>query len=383
MTAMTRSVGILLMGLLTSASAFADFEIYGFAQLDYVQDFKRTDPKWISTFRPSTIPTQDGQFGSDGQAILSPRQSRLGAQGSWPTAGQNLKARIEFDFFGVGDNAGKVTPRLRHAYGEWGTVLAGQTWSNFMDIDGFPNIVDYWGPTGMVFIRTPQIRYTPVAGLNTVSVALENPSADLDGSLGAVSADNKAPDLSAKYRYSPEWGHLSVSGIVRYLGFDTPGVAGADPKDNVFGWGLNISTSYVIGSTNKLILSAVTGQGIANYMNDGGTDLAADGPPGDLQAKAVPLLGWVVYYDHHWSELWATSIGFSKTEVTNTDFQAANAYKFGEYSSVNMLYTPDKNILMGGEFLYGVREDKNGDRGEDYRLQFTFKYLFNNKWALL
>ncbi|WP_413575500.1 DcaP family trimeric outer membrane transporter [Bdellovibrio sp. HCB290] len=383
MAAMTKSVGMLLVGLLTSVSAYADFEVYGFAQLDYVQDFKRTDPDWISTLRPSTIPTQSDQYGSDGQAILSPRQSRLGVQGNWPASGQELKTRIEFDFFGVGDNAGKVTPRLRHAYGEWGTVLAGQTWSNFMDIDGFPKIVDYSGPTGMVFIRTPQIRYTPVVGINTFSVALENPNSDLDASLGAVSTDNKAPDLSARYRYTPDWGHLQVSGIVRYLGFDTPGAVAADPKDHKMGWGLNLSTSYVIATSNKLILSAVTGAGIANYMNDGGTDLAADGPPGDQQAKAVPILGWVIYYDHQWSELWHSSIGFSKTEVTNTDFQAANAYKFGEYSSVNMLYTPAKNILMGGEFLYGAREDKNGDRGEDYRLQFTFKYLFANKWAQL
>ncbi|WP_413581189.1 DcaP family trimeric outer membrane transporter [Bdellovibrio sp. HCB288] len=380
---MKKSVGTLILGLVMANSAYADFEVYGFAQLDYVQDFKRTDPDWISTLRPSKIPTQDSQYGSDGQAILSPRQTRLGVQGNTLVSGDNLKSRIEFDFFGVGKDAGKVTPRLRHAYGEWGTVLVGQTWSNFMDVDGFPNIVDYWGPTGMVFIRTPQIRYTPITGTSTVSVALENPCADLDASLGAVSMDNKYPDLSAKYRYSPEWGHLNVSGIVRYLGFDSTGAVNADPKDHKMGWGVNLSTSYVIGSADKLILSAVYGDGIANYMNDGGTDLAADGPPGDLQAKAVPLLGWVAYFDHRWSEIWSSSIGFSKTEVTNTNYQAADAYKFGEYSSVNMLYTPDKNVLMGAEFLYGLREDKDGDRGEDYRVQFTFKYIFANKWANL
>jgi hypothetical protein len=29
-----------------------------------------------------------------------------------------------------------------------------------MDGDIFPNVVDYWGPAGMVFVRTPQIRLT-------------------------------------------------------------------------------------------------------------------------------------------------------------------------------------------------------------------------------
>ncbi len=40
---------------------------------------------------------------------------------------------------------GQTTIRLRHAYGELGQFLAGQTNSLFMDIDVFPNTIDYWG----------------------------------------------------------------------------------------------------------------------------------------------------------------------------------------------------------------------------------------------
>ena len=39
----------------------------------------------------------------------------------------------------------------------------GQTNSVFMDVDIFPNVIDYWGPTGMVFLRKPQFRWTPIA----------------------------------------------------------------------------------------------------------------------------------------------------------------------------------------------------------------------------
>lgn len=45
--------------------------------------------------------------------------------------------------FGVGLDAGQTTIRLRHAYGSWGPILGGQTHSLFMDIDLFPNIIDY------------------------------------------------------------------------------------------------------------------------------------------------------------------------------------------------------------------------------------------------
>src|SRR4029079_19520753 len=35
------------------------FEIYGFAQADYIQDFKRVDPAWQDTLRPAKIATTD------------------------------------------------------------------------------------------------------------------------------------------------------------------------------------------------------------------------------------------------------------------------------------------------------------------------------------
>jgi hypothetical protein len=31
-----------------------------------------------------------------------------------------------------------------------------------MDIDVFPNSLEYWGPAGMVFFRTAQIRWMPI-----------------------------------------------------------------------------------------------------------------------------------------------------------------------------------------------------------------------------
>jgi len=57
--------------LLASAPAMAEdsgrsFEIYGFAQADAIQDFKRVNPNWKDTLRPSRIPTQQGQYGEDG-----------------------------------------------------------------------------------------------------------------------------------------------------------------------------------------------------------------------------------------------------------------------------------------------------------------------------
>src|SRR4051812_17309474 len=59
-----------------------NLELYGFVQLDAIQDFNRVDPNWEASLRASKIATHDGQFGSDGQSIFSVRQTRLGVKAS-------------------------------------------------------------------------------------------------------------------------------------------------------------------------------------------------------------------------------------------------------------------------------------------------------------
>jgi len=392
-----------LGGLATAGAAQAEapkFEIFGFAQADYVQDFKRVDPAWDDTLRPSRIPTIPGQFGSDGQSIIGVRQSRFGVKASQDVAGQTLEVKFDFDLFGVGEHEGQTTFRLQNFYFKWGPILAGQTDTVFMDGDSFPNTIDYWGPSGMVYVRTPQIRYTYKSGNHEFAVAIEKPNNDIDPgnireidpALGSsIQGDEKIPDLTSHYRYEGDWGHVQLAGILRQVGFDTVGTANNEPKGHKTGWGLNLTTNFKVGSKDKLHLGVVYGEGIASYMNDGGTDLGpkADltplvsppilpAPPPRLAPDVLPLTGVIAYYDHYWNDQWSTAIGYSQTHVENTNFQGPDAFKTGEYASVNLLYTPDKRIMMGAEFLWGRREDKNGANGDDTRIQFSFKYSFNS-----
>jgi hypothetical protein len=362
------------------------FEVYGFAQVDYIQDFKRMPPDWDATLRPSRIPTVAGLYGENGQAILSARQSRLGVRGSLPAGDHDLMARIEFDFFGRGlgtpDLGGQNTVRLRQAYGAWGPLLGGLTASLFMDDDFWPRVIDYWGPAGMVFFRNVQIRYTPITGEHSFAVALERPGTDLNGWPGApdtLAASSKAPDLTAQYRLAQDWGYVQLSGILRWLGYDTPGVPGNQPKGSALGWGLNASSTIrLLPDRLHLLLEVVGGMGIANYMNDASGDLAFGGSPAAPQAQAVPLLGLTAYLDVYWSNLFSSSIGYSTTMQWNRDLQPANAFKSGQYASVNFLVAPFRNFLAGPEFLWGERIDKGGAYGTDLRLQISLKYSFTS-----
>ena len=389
--------------LLAAAAARAEdtgrsFEIYGFVQADYIQDITgRLDPDWDDAFRPSKI-CLDGACGEDGQASISVKQSKFGVMGTMPTGSNSapLNFKFEFDLFGTGVDAGQTTFRLRHAYGEWGMILAGQTNSLFMDGDVFPNTIDYWGPSGMVFYRNVQIRLTPWRTENShFAIAIERPGNDIDpGNLRLIPGlegvevenDEELPDLTLQYRYGGDWGHVQVGGILRKVGYELRAEDSDDDwtQGSETGWGLNVGTVFNVFDKDAIRLQVVYGEGIASYMNDGGMDLAPsaqydEDALSDLEAEAVPLTGVLAYYDHWWSDRWSSSIGYSYTEVDNTNFQDPGAFNKGEYASGNLLYYPGENLMIGGELMWGQRTVNDDESDDDLRFQFSVKYNFGIK----
>jgi hypothetical protein len=356
--------------------------IYGFIQMDAIYDFNRVDPAWNATLRPSKIPIDTvNPVGKDGETIFSVKQSRFGVDAAIPTELGELKTKFEFDMFGVGPDEGQTTMRLRHAYGEVGQFLAGQTNSVFMDIDVYPNTIDYWGPAGMIFYRNVQARWTFLnQGGTKMAVALERPGSAVDAgqvnvidpALGAnIHSWNKYPDVTGQLRQDGPWGHLQAAGILRWLGYDTPDRSISGHKT---GWGVNLSGAVNTVGKDKVMAQVAYGEGIANYFNDGGVDLAPRSTFGG--AKALPILGWLLYYDKYWNDKWSSSAGYSVTDQHNSGGQLADAFQKGQYASVNLLHYPAKNIMVGGEFLWGKLEDHGGQTGHDSRIQFSTKFNF-------
>ena len=140
-------------GQTTPADPKPWLQLYGFAMMDMGYEFKQTHPDWFDVVRPTKLP-QEERVRCGRKYLLQRPADRFGAKSEVPTALGPLSTIFEFELFGTGVDAGQTTFRLRHAYGELGQFGAGQTWSPFMDIDVFPNSVEYWGPTGMVFSET-------------------------------------------------------------------------------------------------------------------------------------------------------------------------------------------------------------------------------------
>ena len=230
-----------------TAEAKPRMEIYGFAMLDMGYQTGQNDPNWYDVLRPTKLPSFENEFGADGHFFAGVRQSRLGVKGFIPTSAGEIKTIFEFELFGTGVDAGQTTFRLRHAWGELGQVGAGQSWSPFMDIDVFPNSVEYWGPNGMVFFRNVQLRWTPWSkGDSRFAVALERPGASADQGnyagrieLAGVTGRFPLPDLSAQYRKAGDFGHVQFSGILRQIKWDDLNGDQLDLSGDATGWGLH------------------------------------------------------------------------------------------------------------------------------------------------
>lgn len=365
------------------------FSIYGFAMLDMGYQFKQADPDWFDTVRPVKLPSFRDQFAPNGNFYSSVRQTRLGVKSSTPTKYGELKTIFEFELFGTGANAGQTTFRLRHAYGELGQFGGGQYWSTFVDPDVFPNTNEYWGPNGIAWYRNVQFRWMPLKGKNSITIAAERPGASADAGrladrieLQGIRPHFPLPDLTANVRFNREWGHFQAAGVVRRISWVDTNNDAFDLGGSATGAGLSLTSALNFGKKDVVKLSLVYGTGIENYMNDAPVDVGiartnSTNPRTPIKGVALPVLGVMAYLDHTWSKRFASSIGYSMLDISNSDGQAPDAFRRGHYASGNFLFYPVNNVMIGTELIYGKRENfLDGFNSDDFHLQFSFKYNF-------
>jgi hypothetical protein len=378
-------------GQQTAAEPKPSAEIYGFAMLDIGHDFKQIDPNWFDTMRVTKLPSVEDQFGHDNNTFAGVRQSRLGVKSSTPTTLGELKTTFEFELFGTGVDQGQTTFRLRHAYGELGKFGAGQYWSPFMDPDVFPNSLEYWGPTGMVFFRNVQVRWMPIQGDRSLTLALERPGASGDSGVYAdrvqlqnIKARFPLPDFSGAYKYSKNWGYVRAAGMLREIKWDDVLADQFDLSGDAVGWGVNLSSNLKPTKNDTIRLQFVFGEGIQNYMNDSPVDIGVENNLGNpvtpVVGKPIPIVGLVAFVDHTWNQKYSSTFGYSWQDNDNTDAQAPNAFSVGHYALGNVLYYPVPNVTIGGELQWGRRENfSDGFHSDGFKLQFSFKYNFSYK----
>jgi len=345
-------------------------KIGGYFKTDFIYDLKPAGNG--ESFIPSSIPIP--KVVSVNNATVSIRPTRLNLDFRVPTAKfGDIRFYLEGDLFGT--NA--TTPRLRHAYAQVRNFLVGQTFSNFMDPDAFPDTLDFQGPNGMVSVRNPQLRYGfSLSSSSTIYVSIEKPSSDIAFKTEQFSSQPNAPspDGAVRFRQEFERGHFQVAGIFRSISAFLPDKR----SDSVFGWGVNASTGFKTFGKDNVIFAVAAGHGISRYLQDT-SGLGIDAEPASAakpHLEATPAVGVEAAYQHYWQKRIRSSAFYSYAAVNNTDLAPAPTYNHATYTGANLIWNPYGSLNVGAEFLYGWAMEQNGLKANAPRIQFSAKYSF-------
>ncbi|WP_371378886.1 DcaP family trimeric outer membrane transporter [Thalassotalea aquiviva] len=336
-------------------------------------------------FQPSSIAYENNTV--DDNTLLSAGQSKLYVKSITPTTFGDMKTRFEFDFF---QSNGNESLNLLHLWGELGGLGAGKTFTGFMDIDSFPNMLDYWGPNAMVFARQPQVRYTySINDSEKLAISIERSDSDfalpntLDPNSYQYDEVNEWPDIAGFYYKSGDFGHFKSSVLLRKLGYEAEFTDGGSASDSALGWGVNLTGAYQVASNDSIKYQLAYGKGIGRYLNDPCCNLYAEqtggadaGVNSQGELRAIEAFGGFIYLDHQWNSNMSTAIGAGYVEVDNIASQFDNAFHKSLYSTANFIWSPIPMAKIGIELQWGEVESKAGDSDDNTRLQtsFAFKY---------
>ena len=352
-------------GLVDIAAEDLSLRIGGYVKMDGIHDFQRVGN--ASKFATATIPvpTEDQE-----RTTFQARETRLNVDVRSGFKAEAVRFFVEGDFYGAGGAF-----NLRHAYGEYGGLLAGQTWTTFMDLSSRPVTLDFEGPDGALFLRQPMVRWTQAASNTTSwSLALEGASQGV-GALGGVDpnlADAPLPDLTGNLRREVGPGHLQLSGVLRKLRYE-----GGAGEDAVIGWGLALSGKTPVGPRGRRLMAQLSvGEGTGEYnqaLRDDGQSDAFLGADGRLEALGNSTA--TVGVENDWNADWSTTVAYSVATLDNVTGQAADVLHQTQSTSATLLWHPTRHFLAGVEYLYGTRENNDGQRGHANRVMFSFKFF--------
>jgi len=240
-----------------------------------------------------------------------------------------------------------------------------------------PEEIDFEGINGRIQVRQTQLRYFPKFGRNLdLLIGLEDPAPDVTGGQGV----SQYPDLVASVRrnLSDRW-HVKSSLLLRQI--EAKWDLDSSVADSTFGWGLSVSGKVGLGISDErdnILFQLNYGDGIGRYINDlqevGGQDAEFDPLTGELETLSV-FSGYVAY-QHWWRESLRSTLTFSWVDVENLDFQDDSAYARTERAIINLLWSPVSRVDVGGELLWGRRENKDGTNGTARQIQLGAKYRF-------
>ena len=367
------------------------FKVGGYTKGDVVFTFDDFAPGPVNTAVDLEALLVGPSTGEGGDRVrFHALQSRVNFDARTTTDLGSARAFLEFDLFGGGGNEGfsnSANPRLRHAFAEigldnlGGTLLVGQTWTNYGDLNSYANTLDFNGPNAQVFIRQAQVRWTqPISDSVTFSVSAENPEFLGDAS-GADNGLDQVPDLTAVIKGNHSFlagGTFHLGALVRFLNVDNSANPGLS-TDTAVGYGFTFATTVGLTESTRLGFQASYGDGQGRYIQFGGAAAVESAVDGDLDTlRQAGVLGWI---QHRWTPQLQSNAVFGhysniEGSFTSDGTATGNNTRSQQYAALNLIYSPRSNINLGIEGSYANNDFVGGGSDDIFRLQTSLQFSF-------
>lgn len=349
--------------------------IGGYVKLDLIYDF---DQNQGDDLFPS-LDIATGDVSEDSSFRAHAKQTRINLSTTTPSAVGDIKTYIEGDFFGGGGTESFSNSdgfRIRHAYGQWGNWLAGQTWSNFMHFTAYPTTVDFGGPVGVSFVRQAQLRYTAPVGAGSLSFSLENPEAT-----GFEGARDNLPDFTARYKWASDAGGVELGGVARQLESDQ-----ATGDESAFGYGLMAAGQVNITDATTLMGGVIFGDGVGRYIfsaadfsQDSGAGRTGVGSAyiddnGDLET--IEAFGANIAISQQWTPTFTSGLSYGRVEGDQPSDRFPESWETTETIHFSNFYKVAEPVTLGLELSRTSKELMNGEDGDALRLQTSVQVSF-------
>jgi len=281
----------------------------------------------------------------------------------------DLFVRIETDF------AGSNGYRLRHAYGQIGSVLIGKTWTLFNNANFLPATVSRLGPAGATSIFTPQVRYS--RSINDqynwqASIEYSTPDINLPDSIDA-SLLQVIPDVVGRLNYRGDKLSYRVSALITTISAtDTSNTVGYS-----FGFAGSFSGMYTFSEKDQLHFSATFTTAASRFIDIfSGKNEDISYNPNSQTFYSQNVLGGYVAWSHTWPKNISSSLAVGSATIFNKDFQLDDEYHYSYNTLLNIFWQPVEGARLGIEFASGERHNKGGERGRATRLSILMYYDF-------
>ncbi len=394
------AISLVLMGVLVLVAGIAgpaqaglsfnadgtEVQVGGYLKLmmTYDLDGTHTVPYNGDLHSPYSVPMDGTPNAEVDDMRMTARESRIFLRTTTPYENHTLATYLEGDFFADINADGPIWSnghgfRVRHAYGTIvkgkHTLLAGQTWSNFMDLPGSMPPMDFSADPGSPFVRQPQLtyKYSPAKGRYFL-VSLENPTYGLAAAgpvtlVNTGASEDAMPDIVAKVFVGGKRFHISPRVVVRRFELDGQSTLG-------YAFALNASAKFA--GSHRAVAGVLYGDGIGRYAGLGFNAGAGLNDDGEIETNTYLGVNGGVILSLRDNLRFSVGAGWCEqddetyTSGVLTDSAVKNAFSW--HSNIYWDVMPRVQYALGA--MVCNAENMGGAEGDIIRLQSYLKFNF-------